>query len=141
MRQTGSPLRIIFRGNPVQVNHQRITKDMCVPNLREKHYRWCGDQPGLIAAALLSQARIKNALETPMGIMVDCHARDWNVRHDFMLIAFPSGENQSGVTRGWFDTGLLARKAGDNRADNDPAVVREALKVMAAELNAALQGK
>jgi hypothetical protein len=45
------------------------------------------------------------------------------------------------VTCGWHDVGNLARRDGDDRADNDPLVIKEALEFIAAEINSALGGR
>jgi hypothetical protein len=58
-----------------------------------------------------------------------------------MLAAQPTGDLCTGVTRGGCDAETIARSRGDERKDNDPAVVNKALEVIAAELNAALSGQ
>lgn len=140
MNHTGSPLQIIYTGEPVRVDHERITEDMWVPNLGFDGHQRADDLPGASAVSLFREAEGEGALVAPQGIVLDCYSRDTHVTHDFMLIASSTGENQTSVTQGWFDVELLVQEVDDRRADNDPAVVREALEVMAAKLNAALNG-
>jgi hypothetical protein len=136
MNHTGSPLQIIYTGEPVRVNHRRITKKMYVP-----HLGWADTLPGRDVVTLFTEAESKGALVVPKGIIVDCYCRDTDEAHDFMLVAYPAGQNRAGVTDGWFDVKLLVREPDDPRPENDSAVVREALEVMAAKINAALRGE
>jgi hypothetical protein len=141
MNQLGSPLRIIYTGEPVRVNRERITEVMWVPSLGLDDPLRADDLPGARAASLFREAEGEGALVVPEGIVVDCYSRDTHLTHDFLLVVAPPGENQTGVTQGWFDVELLVREVGDERADNDPEVVREALEVMAAKIDAALNGE
>jgi hypothetical protein len=140
MSNSDSPLQITYTGERVRVNHERITEDMWVPSLGLDD-RLPDDLPGASAASLFREAEGEGALVVPAGIVVDCYSRDTHLTHDFMLVVSPPGENQAGVTQGWFDVELLVREVGDERADNDPEVVREALEVMAAKFNAVLNGE
>jgi hypothetical protein len=141
MNNIDSPLQITYTGEPVRVNRERITEDMWVPNLGLDDPLRADDLPGASAASLFREAEGEGALVVPEGIVVDCYSRDTHLTHDFMLVVSPPGENQAGVTQGWFDVELLVREVGDGRADNDPEVVREALEVMAAKFNAVLNGE
>ncbi|HEV3072129.1 MAG TPA: hypothetical protein VGY76_11980 [Solirubrobacteraceae bacterium] len=141
MNNGDSPLQITYTGDPVRVNHERITEDMWVPNLGFDGHQCADDLPGASAASLFREAEGEGALVVPVGIVVDCYSRDTHLTHDFMLVVSPPGENQAGITQGWFDVELLTREVGDGRTDNDPEVVREALEVMAAKLNAVLNGE
>jgi hypothetical protein len=134
-------LQITYAGEPVRVNRERITDDMWVPSLGLNDPLRADDLPGASAASLFREAEGAGALVVPAGTVVDCYSRDTHLTHDFMLVVSPPGENQTGVTQGWLDVELLTRAAGDGRADNDPEVIREALEVMAAKLNAALKGE
>lgn len=141
MNNADSPLRITYTGERVRVDYERITEDMWVPSFGLDDPRRADDLPGASAASLFREAEGEGALVVPEGIVVDCYLRDTHLTHDFMLVVSLPGENQPGVTQGWFDVELLVREVMDGRADNDPEVVREALEVMAAKLNAVLNGE
>jgi hypothetical protein len=141
MSTTQSPLRIAYTGDPIAVDPERITEEMFVPNLGLDGDLRADDQPGAGAVSLFRQAEGEGALSIPDCLTVDCYARDDLHFGAFMLVAQPAGEPCTGVTRGWCDAETIARSRGDERKDNDPAVVREALELMAAEINAALSGQ
>jgi hypothetical protein len=136
MNNANSPLQIIYTGEPVRVDPGRITKEMYVPRLG-----WGATLPGKDVVTLFTEAESKRALVVPGGIFVDCYSRDPHEAHDFMLVAYPAGQCRAGVTNGWYDVELLAKEQGDPRPTNDPAVVREALEVMAAKINSALNAE
>ncbi len=141
MSTTQSPLRIAYTGDPVAVDPERITEEMFVPNLGFDGDLRADDQPGAGAVSLFRQAESEGALVIPDCLTVDCYARDDLHSSGFMLVAQPAGGLCSGVTRGWCDAETIARSRGDERKDNDPAVVKEALELMAGEINAALSGQ
>jgi hypothetical protein len=114
---------------------ERITEKMSVPDLG-----WSGTRPGNDAVTLFTEAESTGALVVPQGITVDCYSRDTDEAHDVMLVAYPAGRSGASVTDGWFDVELLAERDG-TRSQNDRAVVREALEVMAAKIDAALNGE
>jgi hypothetical protein len=141
MSTAQATLTITYTGDPVGVDHTRITEDMFVPNLGFDDSQRADDLPGAYTVSLFREAEGEGALVVPAGLTVDCFARDTCESHSFMLLAWPAGEDRAGVTQGWFDVAQIARAAGDQRNDDDPAVVREALEVMAAKFNAALRGE
>jgi hypothetical protein len=130
---------IVYTGDPVRISPERITEDMRVPNLGFDRSQLADDLPGASAVTLFRLAESEGALVVPYGLVVDSYSRDNHDTHDFILIASPGGQ-RAGVTHGWCDVAMIAREAGDERADNNPAVVREALEVMAAKIDAALGG-
>lgn len=141
MNDTQSPLKITYTGERARVDPTRITEDMYVPNIGTNDDLIVDDLPGASAASLFREAEGEGALIAPDGIVPACYSRDTYLTHDFMLVISPPGEDQTGITQGWFDVEMLAREAGDARSDNDPGVVREALEIMAAKINAALIGE
>ncbi len=140
MNNADCPLQITYTGEPVRVNPERITEAMWVPSLGHGDPLWADDMPGASAAFLFREAEGEGALVIPEGVMVDCYSRDTEFAHDFMLVAYPARGTGAGVTNGWFDVELLAERDG-TRPGNDRAVVREALEVMAATIDAALRGE
>jgi hypothetical protein len=134
-------LTIAYTGELVAVDPERITEEMFVPNVGYDGDLRADDQPGASAVSLFREAESEGALVIPDSLAVDCHARDDLRFSGFMLVAQPTGDLCTGVTRGWCDAETIARSRGDERKDNDPAVVNEALEVIAAELNAALSGQ
>ncbi len=134
-------LTIAYTGELVAVDPERITEEMFVPNVGYDDDLRADDQPGASAVSLFREAESEGALVIPDSLAVDCHARDDLRFSGFMLVAQPIEDLCTGVTRGWCDAETIARSRGDERKDNDPAVVTEALSVIAAELNAALSGQ
>lgn len=135
MNNTDRLLRITYTGKPVRVNPKQITEKMSVPE-----QGWNDTRPGNDAVTLFTEAEQAGALVVPKGIIVDCYSRDNQEAHDFMLVAYPDGDNGAGVTDGWFGVELLSRR-DDTHPHNSPVMVREALEVMAAKINAALKGQ
>ncbi len=135
MNNAGRTLQITYTGEPVRVNPKRITEKMSVPDLG-----WSDTRPGNEAVTLFTEAEAAGALVVPKGITIDCYSRDTDEAHDFMLVAYPAGGRGAGITDGWFDVELLTERDG-TRSHNDRAVVREALEVMAAKIDATLNGE
>lgn len=131
MNNTDRTLQITYTGKPVRVNPRRITKKMSVPDLG-----WNDSRPGNDAVTLFREAEWTGALGVPEGITVDCYSRDTGETHDFMLVAYPAGSSGAGVTDGWLDVELLAER-DSTHSQNERMAVREALKVMAAKIDAA----
>lgn len=141
MRMATPLIAIDYTGAPVTVARHWISQAMHVPNAAPERYRCAGDRPGATAFTLFQAAVAQGALVIPPYLSVDCQFRDTYSASDFMLIAYAAREERTAVTRGWHDAALLARAAGDERADNDPAVVEDALQVMAGLVNEALLGE
>jgi len=141
MSAPGASLTIAYTGEPATVDPERITEEMCVPNVGCNGDLRADDQPGASAVSLFRDAESEGALVIPDYLTVDCHARDDLHFSGFMLVAHPAGDLCTGITRGWCDAETIARSRGDERKDNDPAVVKQALEFIAAELNAALRGQ
>jgi hypothetical protein len=57
-----------------------------------------------------------------------------------MLVAYPAGGRGAGITDGWFDVELLTECDG-TRSQNHRTLVREALEVLAAKIDATLNGE
>ena len=131
MNPAKAPLTIHYAGDCVKVDPERITGDLFVPNL---------GRDGSVAAELFVAAESLNALVVPDGLVIECYGDDDENGGGFILAAYPGADHRAGVTCGWRDTENLARSSDDDRADNDPTVVRDALNFMAAEINAALSG-
>ena len=141
MTASRSPLTITYTGDPVAVDPERITKEMFVPNVGHDGALYADDLPGQVASELSNLAESEGALLIPDGLVLDCYGDDDHGGGGFILVAYPAGERHAGVTCGWRDADNLARGAEDDRDDNDANVVREALELMAAEINAALSGQ
>lgn len=135
MNNAGRTLQITYTGEPVRVNPKRITEKMSVPDLG-----WSDARPGNEAVTLFTEAEATGALVVPKGITVDCYSRDTDEAHDFMLVAYPAGGRGAGITDGWFDVELLTKR-DCARSQNDRAVVRDALEVIAAKIDATLNGE
>jgi hypothetical protein len=133
------PLIIAYRGQPVSVDPERITKDMFVPNMGHDSPLEADDLPGKVTAELFEKAQSVGALIIPDGLLIDCYGDDDEDGGGFILVAYPATDRRAGVTCGWRDIDNLARRSEDERADNDPTVVQEALGFIAAELNTALR--
>lgn len=136
-----SPLIIVYTGDFVRVDAKLITKNMRVPNLGFDPSRHADRTPSAVAARLFQSAVSQRALVIPDCLLVFAYARDTFDRHEFMLLACAATGTRAGVTHGWCAVELLAREVEDSRTDDDPAVVREALEIMAAKINAALKGE
>jgi hypothetical protein len=141
MSAAQSRLTITYTGDAVTVDPERITEEMFVPNVGFNGDLRADDQPGAGAVSLFREAESEGALVIPDCLTIDCHARDDLRFSGFMLLAQPTGDLCTGVTRGWCDAETIARSRGDKREDNNPAVVKEALEFMAAEINTALSGQ
>ncbi len=109
---------------------------MFVPNLG--YDGLLDDLPGATAVSLFREAASEGALVIPDELTIDCHSRDDYHFNGFLLLIRPEPDAPFGLTSGWCEVETIARERGDHRADNDPAAVREALEVMAREVNAAL---
>lgn len=131
-----SPITVIYAGEPVTVARERITGDMFVPNLG--HDGVLDDLPGATAVSLFREAASEGALVIPEELTIDCYPRDDYQSNGFILVIRPEPDSSFGLTAGWCDIEPIARARDDHRADNDPTVVREALEVMAREINTAL---
>jgi hypothetical protein len=115
---------------------------MFVPNVGHDGALYADDLPGREAAELFSLAESEGALVIPEGLVLDCYGDDDRDGGGFILVAYPAGERRAGATCGWRDADNLARGgAEDDRDDNDANVVRAALELIAAEINAALGGQ
>jgi len=114
---------------------------MRVPNLGFDGDLHRDERPGAAAVNLFTEATSAGALVIPGDLIVDCYALDTFYFNRFMLVARPAGNLCTGVTRDWCDVLAVARSRGDERKDNDPAMVKEALEFMAADINAALSGE
>lgn len=131
-----SSITIIYAGEPLTVAAGQITGDMFVPNLG--YDGLLDDLPGATAASLFREAASEGALVIPDELTIDCYARDDYHFNGFLLLIRPEPDAAFALTSGWCDVETIARARGDHRADNDPAVVHEALEVMAREVNTAL---
>jgi hypothetical protein len=131
-----SSITIVYAGEPVEVEQERITGDMFVPNLGYDGV--IDDLPGATAVSLFREAVGEGALVVPDELIIECHARDGFEFSAFLFVIQPEPGAPFGVTSGWCDVETIARAREDQRADNDPSVVGEALEVMASEINAAL---
>jgi hypothetical protein len=131
-----SSITIVYAGEPVEVDRERITGDMFVPNLGYDGV--IDDLPGATAISLFREAVGEGALVVPDELTVECHGRDGYESSGFLLVIQPEPGAPFGVTSGWCDVETIARAREDPRADNDPSVVGEALEVMAREINTAL---
>jgi hypothetical protein len=140
MNPTGALLKIIYEGVPVRVEPEDITETMRVPKLGIGGPQRPDVLPAEIALRLFSHAVVEGALVVPRCLVVVPYSYDTSSRHELMLLACPGPEPRVGVTQGWFPVEQLARDASDTRGDSDPGVVREALEVMAENINAALRG-
>ena len=140
MSSTQSPLTTTYTGDRVTVNAEWILEVMRVPNLGFDGDLYRDERPGASAVCLFKEAQSAGALVIPGDLIVDCYARDSFYLNGFMLVARPADNLRTGVTRGWCDVLAVARLRGDERNDNDPAVVKAALEFMAADINAALSG-
>jgi hypothetical protein len=138
MSSTQSPLTTTYTGNPVTVNPEWILDVMRVPNLGFDGDLCRDESPGAAAVCLFKEAQSAGALVIPGDLVVDCYALDTFYFNRFMLVARPTGNLCTGVTRGWCDVLAVARLRGDEHNDNDPAVVKAALAFMAADINTAL---
>jgi hypothetical protein len=136
-----APLTIHYAGDRVKVDPGRITDDLFVPNLGRDGALDGDALPGSVAAELFVVAESRDALVVPDGLVIECYGDDDENGGGFILVAYPGADRRAGVTCGWRDAKNLARRSEDDRADNDPAVVRDALNFMAAEINAALSGE
>jgi hypothetical protein len=132
------PLETIYTDGPVTVNPEWILEVMRVPNLGFDGDLCRDERPGAAAVCLFKEAQSAGALVIPDDLIVDCYARDSFYLNGFILVARPANNLCTGVTRGWCDVLAIARLRGDERNDNDPEVVEEALAFMAGKLNAAL---
>jgi hypothetical protein len=131
-----SPITIIYTGEPVTVARGQITGDMFVPNLG---YDGIVDElPGASAVSLFRDAASTGALVIPDALTIDCYPRDDYQFNGFILLVRSEQDAAFALTSGWCDIETIGRARGDHRADNDPTVVREALEIMAREINAAL---
>ncbi|HEY5287444.1 MAG TPA: hypothetical protein VIJ50_10100 [Solirubrobacteraceae bacterium] len=140
MNPAKAPLTIHYAGDGVKVDPGRITGDLFVPNLGRDGALDGDELPGSVAAELFVAAESLNALVVPDGLVIECYGDDDENGGGFILAAYPGVDHRAGVTCGWRDAENLARSSDDDRADNDPTVVRDALNFMAAEINAALSG-
>ncbi|MGH2843853.1 MAG: hypothetical protein ACRDKL_09745 [Solirubrobacteraceae bacterium] len=137
MSTPDSPLAISYRGAPVKVDGRRITREMCVPNLGRNDPHLADEHPGEAAARLFEQASAARALLVPDELRAECYGDDDSDGGGFILAVYPTHGAQ-GVTCGWRDVENIVCLGGDERADNDRGLVKEALEFMAAEMNAAL---
>lgn len=138
MSSTQSPLTTTYTSDPVTVNPEWILDVMRVPSLGFDGDLHPDERPGAAAVCLFKEAQSAGALVIPGDLVVDCYALDTVYFNRFMLVARPVGNLCTGVTRGWCDVLTVARSRGDERSDNDPAVVKAALEFMAADINTAL---
>jgi hypothetical protein len=130
----------IYTDDRVTVNPEWILEVMSVPNLGFDGDLYPDERPGEAAVCLFKEATSAGALVIPSDLIVDCYAGDTFYFNGFMLVARPANYFCTGVTRGWCHVLEVARLRGDERNDNDPAVVKEALEFMAGKINAALSG-
>lgn len=135
---TASKLTITYTGEPLSVEPSRITPKMFVPSVTgpgELDLECCAGRDG---AQLFALAQTEGALLIPEGIVVECDGEDDEDGSGIVLEVYAAEDRRVGVTCGWSDAGHLARRSGDQRAENDPGVVEEALKFLAAQVNTAL---
>ncbi|MFZ1154747.1 MAG: hypothetical protein WAN93_07580 [Solirubrobacteraceae bacterium] len=138
---TSPTLTIACTGERVRVDPKQITENLLVPNLGRDDPLAADDQPGKVSAELFTEAESAKAVLILDGLIVDCYGDDDGDGGGFILVAYPAADRRAGVTCGWRDAKNLARNSGDDRDDNDPVVVKEALEFMAAEINSALNAK
>jgi hypothetical protein len=133
----GPLLGVAYRGSPVTVDLSRLSYQMSVP-MRDDRGRRTDPDAGAISAALFTCALNAGAIIAPAGMRLECHADDDWIGGGFILIAFLEDDDSTvGVTTGWQDATKISAPAGQHPCD--PALVGEALKFMAHELNTALQ--
>jgi len=140
MSSTQSHLPTTYTDNRVTVDPEWILEVIRVPSLGFDGGLDRDERPGAAAVCLFKEAASAGALVIPGDVVVDCYALDTFYFNRFMLVARPTGNLCTGVTRGWCDVLAVARSRGDERSDNNPAVVKAALEFMAADINAALSG-
>lgn len=137
MGTLASPITINYSGPPVKVNGRRINREMCVPNLGRNDPLQADSCPGEVAASLFEQAKAARALVIPDELRAECYGDNDSDGGGFILAVYPTG-GAAGVTCGWRDVENIVCPEGDPRPDNDRRLVKEALRFMAGEMNAAL---
>jgi len=137
MGTLASPITINYSGPPVRVNGRRINREMCVPNLGRNDPLQADSCPGEVAASLFAQAKAARALVIPDELRAECYGDNDSSGGGFILAVYPTG-GAAGVTCGWRDVENIVCPEGDLRPDSDRRLVKEALRFMAGEMNAAL---
>jgi hypothetical protein len=137
MSTSASSITISYSGSPVKVDGRRITREMWVPNLGRNDPLQADELPGEVAARLFEQAKKARALVIPDELRAECYGDNDEDGGGFTLTVFPA-QGSAGVTCGWRDVERIVCPEGDPRPDNDRRLVKEALKFMAGEMNAAL---
>lgn len=140
MSATPALLTIAYTGEQIAVDPEQITEDMFVPNVGNDPLYGDGS-PGRVGATLFQAAESAKALVIPNDLAVECYGDDDEDGGGIILEIYPAEDRRVGLTCGWRDAGNLARRAGDDRDDNDPLVVKEALEFMAGEINSALRAR